>query len=70
MAVVQHAYHYLAASNLHDAARPRLSLATSASSNTADPHPHFFEGQLRTPRLAAELLTALHLIVGSRLFLL
>ncbi len=31
-------------------------------------HPHFFEGQLKAPRLSAELLSAIHIIVGSRFF--
>lgn len=51
---------------LEEDARPRLALATS--SNGVDAHPYFFEGRLRQPRLVAELLTAVHLIVGSRFF--
>jgi hypothetical protein len=31
-------------------------------------HPYFFEGRVREPRLVSELLTSVHLVVGSRFF--
>lgn len=65
MTALSHAYRYAFSSALSMEGRPRLTLATSS----ADEQPHFFEGQLRQPRLASELLTAVHLIVGSRFFL-
>jgi len=65
MPTLAHAYHYAFASGLSDAGRPHLTLATS----NANERPHFFEGRLLQPRLASELLTAVHLIVGSRFFL-
>jgi hypothetical protein len=65
LAAVDHAYRYTAPSRLADEAQPRLRLATSSA---GDQHPHFFEGQLKAPRTAAELLSAVHIIVGSRFF--
>ncbi|UOD30379.1 SWIM zinc finger family protein [Massilia violaceinigra] len=65
MAAHQHAYHYLAPSSLDAGAQPRLQLATSDPQGA---HPHFFEGRLVAPRLSAELLSAVHVIVGSRFF--
>lgn len=65
MPTLAHAYRYAYASSLSGAGRPRLTLATS---NAAE-RPHFFEGRLLQPRLCADLLTAVHLIVGSRFFL-
>jgi hypothetical protein len=65
MPVLSHSYHYAFPSELLNAGRPHLTLATS----NADQRPHFFEGRLLQPRLASELLTAVHLIVGSRFFL-
>ncbi|MFZ6718812.1 SWIM zinc finger family protein [Undibacterium sp. Ji49W] len=63
------AYHYLQASALTDEVGARLQLATSSPvDNAAIAHPHFFEGSLKQPRLSAELLTAVHIIVGSRFF--
>lgn len=62
----QHTYRYLQRSTLQSGKTPRLSLETSSVG--ADAHPHFFEGTLKQPRLVAELLTAVHLIVGSRFF--
>lgn len=70
MIAAAHAYRYAHASAaLAEPSGPRLSLATSspqADGGTA--HPHFFEGQLLQPRLCAELLSAVHLVVGSRFF--
>lgn len=65
MAALDHAYCYTAHSQLSDEARPCLRLATSSAGGL---HPHFFEGQLKAPRLSADLLGAVHLIVGSRFF--
>ena len=65
MASIDHAYHYLAASSLSADTRPRLALATSAP---AGGHPHFFDGALKAPQLSAQLLSAVHLIVGARFF--
>ena len=58
-----HTYRYAAPSALEPA---HLRLATSSPGE--QPHPHFFEGRLRQPQLAAQLLSAVHLIVGSRFF--
>jgi hypothetical protein len=66
LAAVDHAYRYYAPSQVDAAAQPRLRLATSSAN---DLHPHFFEGQLTAPRLSAELLSAVHIIVGSRFFI-
>jgi hypothetical protein len=63
---VQHAYRYAEPSRLVEANRPRLALATAAAGG--DLHPYFFEGRVAKPRLTAGLLTAVHLIVGSRFF--
>ncbi|MFL6657852.1 MAG: SWIM zinc finger family protein [Massilia sp.] len=65
MPAIEHAYRYSAPSELSDEAKPCLRLATSSA---GDLHPHFFEGQLKAPRLSADLLCAIHLIVGSRFF--
>ncbi len=65
MAAIEHAYRYLAPSSVSEDARPRLTLATAASGAS---HPHFFEGTLLAPRLTAEMLTAVHIIVGARFF--
>lgn len=66
MTAVAHAYRYPYASFLSQDERPRLALATSDAAGLA--HPHFFEGRLLAPRLAAELLTTVHIVVGSRFF--
>ncbi|WP_028103035.1 SWIM zinc finger family protein [Pseudoduganella violaceinigra] len=65
MPTLAHAYQYAFPSAISDTGRPHLTLATS---NAAE-RPHFFEGRLLQPRLCADLLTAVHLIVGSRFFL-
>jgi SWIM zinc finger len=62
---VLHAFRYAEPSACEFTGKPRLALATAESAGT---HPHFFEGSLRQPRLVADLLTAVHLIVGSRFF--
>lgn len=66
MSSIPHTYRYLQPSLLERKAIPRLSLETSSVGEAA--HPHFFQGTLRQPRLVAELLTAVHLIVGARFF--
>jgi len=63
---VQYAYRYAAPSSFTEQGAPRLSLATSATVGAA--HPYFFEGWLARPRLAADLLTAVHSIVAARFF--
>src|SRR5690606_21302576 len=59
-----HTYRYAQPSALRDGAVPRLSLETSSAPDGLQPH--FFEGNIREPRLVAQLLTAVHLLVGSR----
>ncbi|MBK7006978.1 MAG: hypothetical protein IPH37_19160 [Burkholderiales bacterium] len=44
----------------------QLRLATSSPGTLS--HPHFFEGRLHQPQLVAQLLSAVHLLVGSRFF--
>ena len=61
---VQHTYRYARPSALEVGAAPRLTLETSGDANA--PAPHFFDGHLREPHLVARLLTAVHLVVGSR----
>lgn len=65
MAAIDHVYRYAEVSNL-DAAKSRLSLATSSPG--AIENPHFFSGRMHKPRLVAEMLAAVHRIVGSRFF--
>ncbi|MBN1664084.1 MAG: SWIM zinc finger family protein [Deltaproteobacteria bacterium] len=67
MAAIEHAYQYIAPSSVSLKGSPRLVLATSSPG--IERHPYFFEGQLRYPRLCAELLTAVHRVVGSRFFI-
>lgn len=66
MHLVQHAYSYRANSLLSDDAQPHLRLATASNGTLV--HPFFFTGQARQPRLVAELLTTVHVVVGSRFF--
>lgn len=66
MSSIPHTYRYLQPSSLERSGTPRLSLETSSHGSEA--HPHFFQGTVRQPRLVAELLTAVHLIVGTRFF--
>ncbi len=61
------AYRYPQESFLSDETRPRLALATAMAPD-GGAAPHFFEGRLLQPRRAADLLTALHLVVGARFF--
>lgn len=66
MNAVSHTYEYLHPSLLTDGARPKLTLATSNFGD--DKNPYFFEGRVLHPQLVAGLLTAVHVIVGSRFF--
>ncbi len=66
MSAVLQTYRYAHPSFLSDDTRPRLTLSTSAVDAGAPPH--FFEGRMHSPRLVAETLTAVHLVVGSRFF--
>ena len=74
MHTLAHAYRYPQASAVQAPAQagaaPRLALATSSMGQGAaqDLHPHFFEGRLHQPRLVAELLSTVHLVVGARFF--
>lgn len=61
-----HTYRYAEPSAVNLQAEPRLRLATASPGEVA--HPHFFEGRLLQPHLAAQLLSAVHLVVGSRFF--
>lgn len=62
-----HTYRYAEPSSLDLAGgAPHLRLATSSPGEVA--HPHFFDGRLHQPQLAAQLLSAVHLLVGSRFF--
>lgn len=63
-----HTYRYAEPSSVDvgSGAAPHLRLATSSPGEVA--HPHFFEGRLHQPQLAAQLLSAVHLLVGSRFF--
>lgn len=66
MSALPQTYRYDFASFVSPDASPHLALATSAPGSNQ--HPHFFEGRLLHPRLTAELLTAVHLVVGARYF--
>jgi len=69
LADVQHAYRYQGASAVADradCAGPHLTLVTSSPLEAAPPR--FFEGRVHRPRLVADALTAVHLIVGARFF--
>lgn len=66
MSAVLHTYRYDHRSFLTGDKQPRLALATSASPD--GPSPRFFEGRLHAPRIVADMLTAVHLVVGSRFF--
>lgn len=65
MTGIAHAFRYLEPSAFGDGAVPALRLATSSS---GDAHPHFFEGRVRRPQLVAQLLAAVHGVVGARFF--
>lgn len=66
MANFAHTYRYAEASFVDFANGARLKLATSSPGVTSNPH--FFDGALHQPQLAAQLLSAVHLLVGSRFF--
>jgi len=66
-AAVPHTYRYAQPSSLDGGdLRPHLRLATALSDDGKVPN--FFEGRVLAPRLVAELLAAVHLVVGSRFF--
>ncbi|HOE42134.1 MAG TPA: hypothetical protein PLB25_10970, partial [Rhodoferax sp.] len=66
MAHFAQTYRYAEPSSLNFAGTGQLRLATSSPG--AVENPHFFEGSLHQPHLAAQLLSAVHLVVGSRFF--
>ncbi len=66
MAQFAHTYRYLEPSELDFAGGAQLKLATSSPGEIANPH--FFDGVLHQPQLTAQLLSAVHLLVGSRFF--
>jgi len=68
MAAVAHAYQYLARSELRQGNTSSLHLATSNPGTDSSSHPHLYEGRFTAPRQAAALLSAVHLLVGSRFF--
>lgn len=63
---MQHTYRYVAHSKLTESAAPKLSLATADCGG--ERYPYFFEGRVHQPRLIADLLMAVHAIVGSRFY--
>jgi hypothetical protein len=66
MSAVHQTYRYAHPSFVSDGSRPRLTLSTSPLANEVPPR--FFEGQLLAPKMVADLLTAVHLVVGSRFY--
>ena len=66
MSAVPQTYRYAHPSFVSEAARPRLTLSTALPEGGAPPR--FFEGRMLAPRQVAELLTAVHLVVGARFF--
>lgn len=67
MSAIAHTYRYDHPSFLSRDPRPRLALATSAADGSG-PAPSFFEGRVYAPRVVADMLTAVHLVVGTRFF--
>jgi hypothetical protein len=65
-AAVEHTLRYGGRSAVTGAGRPVLTLATAQLEAPAAPH--FFAGRMREPRLVAELLAAIHQVVGTRFF--
>jgi hypothetical protein len=63
---VLHTYKYAAPSQLVQGSAPKLALATADSGGEL--YPHFFEGRVLQPRLIADLLTSVHIIVGTRFY--
>jgi hypothetical protein len=66
MNAVLQTYRYAHPSFVSDDGRPRLALSTAVPAD--GPAPRFFEGRMLQPQLVAEMLTAVHLVVGSRFF--
>ena len=68
MAALSHTYRYRFPSALHtETDRPSLTLATSSAA-TDEPHPFFFHGLVREPRITSDLLVALSDVVGAHYF--
>ena len=61
-------YRYQHPSALEDL-NTGANLRLATSSGRGEPHPHFFEGRLRRPGRAAELLRSLVEVVQSRFYL-
>ncbi|MBM0106658.1 SWIM zinc finger family protein [Steroidobacter sp. S1-65] len=61
-----HTYKYAAQSQLLQEPRAKLILATADTGG--ERYPYFFEGRVLQPRLIADLLTAVHIIVGTRFY--
>jgi hypothetical protein len=66
MAELLHIYRYHGASAVAERGPPHLNLVTASPADSAPPY--FFEGHVHQPRLVADALTAVHLIVGARFF--
>ena len=65
MSAVHYSYRYLHPSSVaEEGAKPKLTLATTDGVS----YPYFFEGRVLDSALAAQLLSAVHLVVGSRFF--
>ncbi len=66
-AAIDFTYRYPFASNLdRGGGPPRLRLATCTA---AQEHPYFFDGALREPKVAADMLLALADVVGTHFFM-
>lgn len=63
---MEHAFRYAESSVCALDGERRLQLATAELAGAV--HPYFFEGRLKQSKLAANLLTAVHRIVGARYF--
>lgn len=66
MSAAEQTYRYPSSSSLDEGRALSLSTFTP---NALVENPYFFEGALEQPRLAAELLCAVHVLVGSRFFI-
>lgn len=61
-----HTYKYAGQSQLLEGPAPKLALATADTGG--ERYPYFFEGRVLQPRLVADLLTTVHIIVGTRFY--
>jgi len=66
MSTVLQTYRYATPSSLSGDKCPRLVLSTAVPSD--GPPPRFFQGRMLEPARVAQILTAVHLVVGSRFF--